>query len=80
MAKVVDYYFTSALLAAAASRGLHAAAFVTGAASDDAKTGFDALMQEAIDRQIFGARPYIYRDAAFRGQDRLDFLGRGLAK
>jgi 2-hydroxychromene-2-carboxylate isomerase len=38
------------------------------------------LTQEAIDRQIFGAPTYVYRDEPFWGQDRLDFLDRALAK
>ena len=41
---------------------------------------YDALTQEAIDRQIFGAPTYVYRDEPFWGQDRLDFLDRALAK
>jgi len=38
------------------------------------------LTQEAIDRRIFGAPTYVYRDEPFWGQDRLDFLDRALAK
>jgi len=41
---------------------------------------YDALTQEAIERQVFGAPTYIYRDEPFWGQDRLDFLDRALAK
>ena len=36
--------------------------------------------QEAIDRQVFRAPTYIYRDELFWGQDRLDFLDRALAE
>jgi 2-hydroxychromene-2-carboxylate isomerase len=39
----------------------------------------DALTQEAVLRQVFGAPTYIYRDEPFWGQDRLDFLERALA-
>jgi 2-hydroxychromene-2-carboxylate isomerase len=41
---------------------------------------YEALTQEAIERQIFGAPTYVYRDEPFWGQDRLDFLDRALAK
>ena len=34
--------------------------------------------QEAIDKQVFGAPFYIYRDEPLWGQDRLDFLERAL--
>jgi 2-hydroxychromene-2-carboxylate isomerase len=50
------------------------------AASPDSAACYDALTQEAIDRQIFGAPTYVYRDEPFWGQDRLDFLDRALAK
>ena len=51
-----------------------------GAASPDTALRYDALTQEAIERQIFGAPTYVYRDEPFWGQDRLDFLDRALAK
>ena len=41
---------------------------------------FDALTQEAIDRQVFGAPTYIHDGELFWGQDRLDFLDRKLAQ
>lgn len=41
---------------------------------------YGALTQEAIARGIFGAPTYVYEDELFWGQDRLDFLGRKLAK
>ena len=36
--------------------------------------------QEAVERGIFGAPSYLYRDEIFWGQDRLEFLDRALAK
>lgn len=36
--------------------------------------------QQAIDRQVFGAPWYFYRNEPFWGQDRLDFLERALAE
>ncbi len=38
------------------------------------------LTEEAIERQVFGAPTYIFRDEPFWGQDRLDFVERALAK
>lgn len=59
--------------------GLDAAALATRAASADITARYDAFSQEAIDRQVFGAPTYVYRDEPFWGQDRLDFLARKLA-
>jgi 2-hydroxychromene-2-carboxylate isomerase len=59
---------------------LDPAQLAAAAASPDAASRYDALTQEAIDRQIFGAPTYVYRDEPFWGQDRLDFLDRALAK
>jgi 2-hydroxychromene-2-carboxylate isomerase len=48
--------------------------------NEETKKRYDAYTQEAIDRQVFGAPTYIYKDEPFWGQDRLDFLDRALAK
>jgi 2-hydroxychromene-2-carboxylate isomerase len=45
-----------------------------------AKTAYDAYTQEAIDRGVFGAPTYVYKDEMFWGQDRLQFLDLALAK
>ena len=50
------------------------------AGSPEVQAAFDASTQEAIDRQVFGAPTYIYRDVLYWGQDRLDFLDRALAQ
>jgi 2-hydroxychromene-2-carboxylate isomerase len=50
------------------------------AAATEIAGRFKALTQEAIERKVFGAPTYIYRDELFWGQDRLDFLDRALAK
>ena len=50
------------------------------AESPEIAARYDALTQEAIERQVFGAPTYVYRDEPFWGQDRLDFLDRALAK
>jgi carboxymethylenebutenolidase len=41
---------------------------------------YQAFTQEAVERGVFGAPSYIYRDEIFWGQDRLEFLDRALAK
>lgn len=64
----------------ASGERLDPAQLAAGAASPDVASRYDALTQEAIDRQIFGAPTYVYRDEPFWGQDRLDFLDRALAK
>jgi 2-hydroxychromene-2-carboxylate isomerase len=48
------------------------------AAGDEAK--YQAFTQDALQRGVFGAPSYVYRDEIFWGQDRLDFLDRALAK
>jgi 2-hydroxychromene-2-carboxylate isomerase len=59
---------------------LDAAALARRAAAPETLARYKALTQEAIERKVFGAPTYIYRDELFWGQDRLDFLDRALAK
>lgn len=66
--------------AIAREQGLDAAALSVAAAAHDIGERYEALTQEAIDRKVFGAPTYVYRDEPFWGQDRLDFLDRALAK
>ncbi|HKW81023.1 MAG TPA: 2-hydroxychromene-2-carboxylate isomerase [Casimicrobiaceae bacterium] len=66
--------------AIAREQGLDPQPLADLAATTDVAARYDALTQEAIDRQVFGAPTYIYRDEPFWGQDRLDFLDRALAK
>jgi len=68
------------LASIASGEGLDPAPLAADAASPDTASRYDALTQEAIERQIFGAPTYVYRDEPFWGQDRLDFLDRALAK
>jgi 2-hydroxychromene-2-carboxylate isomerase len=68
------------LAAIAQEHGLDAKALAAGADAPDMVARCDALTQEAIERQVFGAPTYVYRDELFWGQDRLDFLDRELAK
>ena len=60
--------------------GQDAAALAARAAAPEIAARFEACTQEAIDRQVFGAPTYVYRDELFWGQDRLDFLDRKLAQ
>ena len=41
---------------------------------------YAAYTREAVDRGVFGAPSYVFRDEIFWGQDRLDFLDRALAR
>ena len=50
------------------------------ARSPEIAAQYEALIEEAIRRDVFGAPTYVYRDELFWGQDRLDFLDRALAK
>jgi 2-hydroxychromene-2-carboxylate isomerase len=59
--------------------GLDDTALVEAADGAAARAEFDANTAEAIERQVFGAPTYIYRDKLYWGQDRLDFLERALA-
>jgi 2-hydroxychromene-2-carboxylate isomerase len=68
------------LASIASGERLDPAQLAADAASPDTASRYDALTQEAIERQIFGAPTYVYRDEPFWGQDRLDFLDRALAK
>ncbi len=75
-----DISDAATVAAIAAEQGFDADRLAAAAAAPDAASRYDALTQEAIDRQIFGAPTYVYRDEPFWGQDRLDFLDRALAK
>jgi len=48
-----------------------------GVAQGD-EAAYKAFTQEALERNVFGAPSYVYRDEIFWGQDRLDFLDRAL--
>lgn len=67
------------LRAIAASCGLDAEALLSAAAGADNAETVASDTQAAIDRGVFGAPTYVYRDELFWGQDRLEFLARALA-
>ena len=64
----------------ASGAGQDAAALASRAASAEIAARVDALTQEAIDAQVFGAPWYVYEGVPYWGQDRLDFLDRALSK
>ncbi len=45
----------------------------------ETRAAYEASTEAAIERGVFGAPMYIYKDELFWGQDRLDFLDRALA-
>lgn len=59
--------------------GMDGAALLSAAEGEAAGAEYDANTAEAIERQVFGAPTYIYKDKLYWGQDRLDFLERALA-
>jgi 2-hydroxychromene-2-carboxylate isomerase len=75
-----DIADAATLAAIAGALGQDAAGLGARAEFPDIAARYEALTQEAIDRQVFGAPTYIYRDELFWGQDRLDFLDRKLAQ
>jgi len=68
------------LLDLAREAGLAAAPLLERSKSAEIGARYDAFTQEAIERKVFGAPTYFYRDEPFWGQDRLDFLERALAR
>jgi 2-hydroxychromene-2-carboxylate isomerase len=75
-----DISDANTLAAIAREQMLDADALAAGALAPGTSARYEALTQEAIERQVFGAPTYVYRDELFWGQDRLDFLDRELAK
>jgi 2-hydroxychromene-2-carboxylate isomerase len=60
--------------------GMDAGKLADRAASEEIIARYKSFTAEAIQRKVFGAPTYVYRDELFWGQDRLDFLDRALAK
>jgi len=67
----------AALESIAGAAGFDAAELSRGEAR--AKERYQDYTREALERGVFGAPTYVYRDELFWGQDRLDFLDRALA-
>jgi 2-hydroxychromene-2-carboxylate isomerase len=68
------------LAAAIRSEGLDPTGLLASAKSAETQSLYEALTQEAIDRDVFGAPTYVYKDELFWGQDRLDFLERAVTR
>jgi 2-hydroxychromene-2-carboxylate isomerase len=75
-----DIADAATLAVIAREQSLDPQALAAIAGTPDTAARYEALTQEAIARQVFGAPTYVYRDEMFWGQDRLDFLDRELAK
>jgi 2-hydroxychromene-2-carboxylate isomerase len=54
-------------------------ALLAASQEPEVQAACEALTQEALERGVFGAPTYVYKDELFWGQDRLDFLDRALA-
>ena len=67
------------LRAICAENAIDGDALLEAAESEAVAEEYEANTNEAIERGIFGAPSYVYRDEIFWGQDRLDFLERALA-
>jgi len=61
------------------AKGLPEDELLAAAQSPATRAAYEALTKEAMDRGVFGAPTYAFRDELFWGQDRLDFLDRALA-
>lgn len=68
------------LLSIVTALGMNGEELLAASRSESIGALYDAYTREAIDRQVFGAPTYIYREENFWGQDRLDFLLRALTK
>ena len=60
-------------------QGMDAGALAAAAQSEAVKAEYEANTQEAIARNVFGAPSYVIDGEIFWGQDRLEFVERGLA-
>ena len=61
------------------AKGLPADDLIAQAQGPETRAAYEALTKEAMERGVFGAPTYVFRDELFWGQDRLDFLDRALA-
>ncbi len=66
------------LIEIADANGHDGAALLAAAQEPDVQVAYEAQTQEALERGVFGAPTYVYKDELFWGQDRLDFLDRAL--
>lgn len=66
------------LFAIVKTQGLDAVSLLEKARSQENIARYDALTEEAMQHDVFGAPTYVYNGELFWGQDRLDFLDRAL--
>ena len=66
------------LIGIANAQDMDGAALLDAARSDKIGAVYDTYTQEGMERHVFGAPTYIYKDEPFWGQDRLDFVERAL--
>lgn len=66
------------LFAIIKTQGLDAVSLLEKARSKENVARYEALTEEAMQRDVFGAPTYVYNGELFWGQDRLDFLDRAL--
>lgn len=69
-----DIADAATLAAIAEAQGYDAAALLAEARSEPVGEALEANTREAIDRGVFGAPTYVWKDELFWGQDRLDYL------
>ena len=67
------------LIAVASAAGYDGASLMETVASGTLDEAYEALTQEAIDANVFGAPTYVIEGENFWGQDRVDFLEEKLA-
>lgn len=70
----LDIQDTRTIIRLADENGLDGSGLLQEAQTSRIQAREAALTREAIDRQVFGAPFYFYRNEPFWGQDRLDFL------
>lgn len=73
-----DIADTDTVKAILRAKGLPAEELLVRAQGPETRAAYEALTQEAIERGVFGAPTYVFKDELFWGQDRLDFLERAL--
>lgn len=66
------------LFAIVKAQGLDAVSLLETARSKENLARYEALTEEAMQHDVFGAPTYVYNGELFWGQDRLDFLDRAL--
>lgn len=66
------------LFAIVKAQGLDAVSLLEKARSKENLASYEALTEEAMRHDVFGAPTYVYNGELFWGQDRIDFLDRAL--